>query len=67
MRHVCNKHKDHPDSLFKECAHDDDIEPRKWMKIGKYIFVIYYYGDTANLLKHFNNSFNRLICGWETF
>ena len=40
MRHVCNKHKDHPDSLFKECVHDDDIEPRKWMKIGKYIFVI---------------------------
>lgn len=40
MRHVCNKHKDHPASLFKECAHDDDIEPRKWMKIGKYIFVI---------------------------
>lgn len=40
MRHVCNKHKDHPDSLFKEFAHDDDIEPWKWMKIGKYIFVI---------------------------
>ena len=40
MRHVCNKRKDHVHSLFKECAHDDDIEPRKWMKIGKYIFVI---------------------------
>jgi len=35
---TCRKHKDHPDSLFKECAHDDDIAPRKWMKIGEYIF-----------------------------
>ena len=28
MRHVNNKHKDHPDALFTECAHED-IAPRK--------------------------------------
>ena len=33
MGHVSNKHKDHPDSLLKECAHDD-ISSRKWIKIG---------------------------------
>jgi len=31
---VANKHQGHPDTLFPECAHDDDIEPRKWIKIG---------------------------------
>lgn len=36
MRHVANKHQGHPDTLFPECAHDDDIEPRKWIKIGTY-------------------------------
>ena len=33
MRHLNNKHKDHPDALFTECAHDE-IAPRKWIKIG---------------------------------
>ena len=33
MRHVANKHQDHPDPLFPECAHEDDIEPRKWIKL----------------------------------
>lgn len=36
MRHVSNKHSDHPDDYFKECAHDDNIEPRKWIKVGMY-------------------------------
>lgn len=40
MRYVCNKYKEYSDSLFKECVYDDDIELRKWFKIGKYIFVI---------------------------
>lgn len=48
MRYVCNKYKDYFVSLFKECVYDDDIELRKWMKIGKYIFVIQYYGDIVN-------------------
>jgi len=33
MRHVCNKHKNHPDPLYKECHHGE-LEPRKWIKIG---------------------------------
>ena len=37
MQHVSNKHSDHPDALFTDCAHDDDIEPRKWIKVGMII------------------------------
>ena len=33
IRHVCNKHKNHPDPLYKECHHGE-LEPRKWIKIG---------------------------------
>ena len=39
MRHVANKHKDHPDPLYKECNHRD-LEPRKWIKVGEY-FVLF--------------------------
>ena len=35
MRHVANKHDGHPDPLFVKCAHDDELEPRVWIKIGK--------------------------------
>lgn len=35
MQHVSNKHSNHPDKLFQECAHDDNIEPRKWIKVGR--------------------------------
>lgn len=35
MRHVANKHSDHPDPLYKQCHHGD-LEPRKWIKIGKH-------------------------------
>ena len=31
LRHVCNKHTDHPDPMYKECAHGE-LEPRKWIK-----------------------------------
>ena len=33
MRHVTNKHTDHPDPLFSSCKHAE-LEPRKWIKIG---------------------------------
>lgn len=33
MRHVANKHDDHP-SLFKQCDHEKEIERRRWIKIG---------------------------------
>ena len=36
MRHICNKHADHPDALFPKCAHDE-IEERDWIPIGKNI------------------------------
>ena len=35
LRHVANKHDDHPDPLYKKCNHGT-IEPRKWIKIGLY-------------------------------
>ena len=34
MRHVSNKHTDHPDNNFEKCAHNENIEPRKWTKVG---------------------------------
>ena len=33
MRHIANKHMEHPDTLYKECAHGD-LEERDWIKIG---------------------------------
>ena len=48
MRHLSNKHKDHPDALFRECAHDE-IAPRKWIKIGNVVCF------------HFNVTFSNLI------
>ncbi|XP_044170402.1 uncharacterized protein LOC122954424 [Acropora millepora] len=34
MCHVSNNHTDHPDSNFEKCAHHENIEPRKWIKVG---------------------------------
>ncbi|XP_028408641.1 uncharacterized protein LOC114531189 [Dendronephthya gigantea] len=34
MRHVANKHDDHPDQLFPKCAHEELEDERKWIKIG---------------------------------
>ncbi|XP_068711881.1 uncharacterized protein [Montipora foliosa] len=34
MQHVANKHDNHPSPLFKKCAHDEEIENRKWIRIG---------------------------------
>ena len=39
MRHVANKHQDHSDPLFPECEHEDDTEPRKWIKIGIFDYL----------------------------
>ena len=35
VQHVSNKHTNHPDKLFEECAHDDAMTPRKWIKVGR--------------------------------
>ena len=40
MRHVDNKHSEHPDPLFPKCAHNE-IEPRQWIKIGNILFLFY--------------------------
>ena len=40
MQHVANKHHNHASSLFKKCAHDDQIENRRWIKIGELLYVI---------------------------
>ena len=37
LHHISNNHTGHPDVLFSECAHDDDIEPRDWIKKGIFI------------------------------
>ena len=35
VRHIANKHEDHPDDLFPKCVHDSDLEDREWIKMGK--------------------------------
>ena len=37
VRHIANKHEDHPDDLFPKCAHDSDLEDRGWIKMGKIV------------------------------
>ena len=39
MRHVANKHDDHPDLLFPKCRHDT-LERRNWIKIGMDVFFV---------------------------
>ena len=51
MRHVANKHEDHPDKLFPKCAHDD-IKPRQWVKIGKNNLSIEARPKLFNIVKH---------------
>ena len=33
--HVTNKHTNHPDPLFDKCAHEENIQSRKWLHEGK--------------------------------
>ena len=35
IRHVADKHDNHKDQLFKECAHAHLDTPRRWIKIGE--------------------------------
>ena len=32
---IANRHDNHPDELFKKCAHEHLQQPRRWVKIGK--------------------------------
>ena len=41
LRHVANKHTDHPDPLYKVCNHGN-LPSRKWIKIGEdIIFIVF--------------------------
>ena len=33
MRHIANKHDEHPNQLYNKCAHVE-LEPREWIPIG---------------------------------
>ena len=49
MQHMANKHSNHASSLFKKCTHDDQIENRRWIKIGELyslsrLVVVYSFG-----------------------
>ncbi len=48
MRHISNKHDNHPDPLFPKCAHGD-LEPRKWIKVGMKLFVCVHGGQCKPL------------------
>ena len=34
MWHVANKHENHSSQLYQKCAHESEIENRRWIKIG---------------------------------
>lgn len=37
MRHVSNKHVNHPDPLYQQCHHGE-LEPRKWIRVDEEFF-----------------------------
>ena len=52
MRHVSNKHDNHPDSLYQQCHHGE-LEPRKWIRVGEeflLLLLIIYCIDTMGTL-----------------
>ena len=62
MRHVAGKHDSHPNALFQKCLHDE-LEPRKWIRIGKYFskFDILH-GSISKL--NFCTGINQIIVMW---
>jgi hypothetical protein len=40
VRHMANKHVQHPDELFSQCAHAE-LEPREWIKMGNTFSLMY--------------------------
>ena len=34
LKHMVNTHSDSNNPLFDKCAHESDIQPRKWLTIG---------------------------------
>ena len=50
MCHVSNNHTDHPDSNFEKCAHHENIEPKKWIKVGMSIWHLEKYIVSVGLV-----------------
>ena len=40
VRHIGDRHIDHPDPLFPQCAHDE-VGERDWVYIGKIVNFIF--------------------------
>ena len=38
LRHVANKHANHPDPVYHKCNHEE-LPPRKWIKVAPYSFL----------------------------
>eukprot|EP00794_Sanderia_malayensis_P001881 gene1881-2126_t len=55
MRHIADKHSDHPDQLYPKCAHDE-LERRDYIKIGLHVLGIL----------HFNENVKRETCKSES-
>lgn len=61
MRHVANKHEDHP-SLFKQCAHEKEIESRRWIKINCEMWYFFHCLCTGLLALYWQHSFHCAKC-----
>ena len=61
MRHVANKHEDHP-SLFKQCAHEKEIESRRWIKINCEMRYFFHCLCTGLLALCWQHSFHCAKC-----
>ena len=57
MRHIANKHDEHPNQLYNKCAHVE-LEPREWIPIG-YVNVNILWVQALNLLEA-NSTSSRL-------
>ena len=49
MRHVADKHDGHDNPLFPKCKHQD-LERRKWIKIGRYFLLFLFFRPCIHLL-----------------
>ena len=54
LRHVADKHKNHPDTLYSECNHGH-LERRKWFKVGNVQFL--WYAEQTVFLVHYCRNF----------
>ena len=69
IMHVANRHTNHPDQLFQNCAHDE-LQRRKWIKIGNNLdhrIKIHIEGPlTSEALKFLSSRMSHYAC-WPPF